>query len=50
MKDWSERQRRKEGQELEELGSGVQLLTEKKNRKTYFPVDLESSLFVYSSL
>lgn len=39
--------RGEEGQGFKELRSGVRLLIKKKN---YFPVDLESSLIVYSSL
>lgn len=40
----------KKGGDLKNSDQSVQLLTEKKNRINYFPVDLESSLIVYSSL
>lgn len=40
----------REGEGRNGLGSGVHLsIKEKKKQKTFFPVDLESSLIVYSS-
>lgn len=43
------RVRRSDGQGLSEFGLGVKFVDQEEKKKTYFPVDQESSLIVYFS-